>query len=224
MRIIVAGAGVIGYQIIKVLVENKHDVVVIDINRDVCETIYAETGAMSIHGSATDIRLLEKAGAAKTDTILCLIRNDADNLACTVLAKSLGIPNIIALVRKPHYEQAYKSAGVTGVVRLTDLLIHQLIIEIEQPQVKKIMILGDGKAEIFSVTIPANAKSIGSTIQQIARNKKFPQECVFIGIFEEDTDQFLIPKGDHHFKEGDTIFLVSKTHHIKQVTDFLIKK
>jgi nucleoside-diphosphate-sugar epimerase len=60
MRIIVAGAGVTGYQLLKMLVGKKHDVVVIDKDREVCEEVYAETGAMTIHGSATDIRILER--------------------------------------------------------------------------------------------------------------------------------------------------------------------
>ena len=62
MRVIVAGAGVVGFQVIKNLVANKHDVVVIDMDREACEAVYSETGAMTIHGSATDIRILEKAG------------------------------------------------------------------------------------------------------------------------------------------------------------------
>ena len=148
MYIIVAGAGVIGYQIIKMLTTNKHGVVVIDIDRDVCETVYAETGAMAIHGSATDIRILEKAGATKADAILCLIRNEGDNLATVVLAKSLGIPNVIALLRKPQYERAYESAGATTIIRMADLLLNQIMMEIEQPKVKKIIALGGGIALI----------------------------------------------------------------------------
>ena len=90
MRIIVCGAGVTGYQLIKMLVANKHDVVVIDVNREVCEAVYAETGAMTIHGSGTDVRILEKAGAKQAHVMLCLVRNDADNIAIAILSKSLG--------------------------------------------------------------------------------------------------------------------------------------
>ena len=71
MRIIVAGAGVTGYLLLKMLVAKKHDVVVIDVDREVCEEVYAETGAMTIHGSATDIRTLKKAGMQKSDVVSC---------------------------------------------------------------------------------------------------------------------------------------------------------
>ena len=221
MRIIVAGAGVTGYLLLKMLVAKKHDVVVIDVDREVCEEVYAETGAMTIHGSATDIRILEKAGMRNADVVLCLVRHDSDNIAISILAKSLGAKSIIALLRKPEYAPAYKSAGVTTIISLTDLLLHQLMMEIEQPNVKSIMPLGGGKAEIYAVEIPPGAKSIGMTVKEITEQRGFPQECVFVGIYHEDSDIFCIPRGDHDLKEWDKIFLVSNSQYIKPATDFL---
>ena len=223
MRIIVAGAGVTGYLLLKMLVAKKHDVVVIDLDREVCEEVYAETGAMTIHGSATDIRILEKAGMQNADVVLCLVRHDSDNIAISILAKSLGVKSIIALLRKPEYAPAYKSAGVTTIISLTDLLLHQLMMEIEQPNVKSIMPLGGGKAEIYAVEIPPGAKSIGMTVREITEQRSFPQECVFVGIYHEDSDIFCIPRGDHDLKEWDTVFLVSNSQYIKPATDFLTK-
>ena len=223
MRIIVAGAGVTGYLLLKMLVAKKHDVVVIDVDREVCEEVYAETGAMTIHGSATDIKILQKSGMQNADVVLCLVRYDSDNIAISALAKSLGVKSIIALLRKPEYAPAYKSAGVTTIISLTDLLLHQLMMEIEQPNVKSIMPLGGGKAEIYAVEIPPGAKSIGMTVREITEQRGFPQECVFVGIYHEDSDIFCIPRGDHDLKEWDTIFLVSNSQYIKPATDFLTK-
>ena len=223
MRIIVAGAGVTGYLLLKMLVAKKHDVVVIDVDREVCEEVYAETGAMTIHGSATDIKILQKSGMQNADVVLCLVRYDSDNIAISILAKSLGVKSIIALLRKPEYAPAYKSAGVTTIISLTDLLLHQLMMEIEQPNVKSIMPLGGGKAEIYAVEVPPGAKSIGMTVREITEQRGFPKECVFVGIYHEDSDIFCIPRGDHDLKEWDTIFLVSNSQYIKPATDFLTK-
>jgi trk system potassium uptake protein TrkA len=101
MYVIVAGAGVIGIQITQMLLANKHDVVAIDRDANVCEAVYAETGALTIHGNATDLDVLEKAGAKKADAVVCLMHLAADNIACALLAKSLGVPRIIARLRNP---------------------------------------------------------------------------------------------------------------------------
>ena len=79
MYIIIAGVGVIGKQVTQVLVENKHDVVVIDRDSEVCEAVYTETGALTIQGNATEIHILQKAGATKADAIVCLMHQAADN-------------------------------------------------------------------------------------------------------------------------------------------------
>lgn len=223
MFIIVAGAGIIGKEIIKMLVENKHDVVVIDKDRDVCEALYAETGAMTIHGNATDIRVLEEAGAAEADVIVCLMHSHADNIACSLLAKSLGVPRIIARLRDPRYEQAYLEAGVTTIASVADLLINRIIMEVEQPKVKRIMSLSGG-AEIYAVNIPAKVKSAGMKIKEITSQPKFPEEVVFMGIYNEDEGSFLIPRGDYVIQPGYTIFLVSKPEDIRKATDILIKE
>ncbi len=222
MHVIVAGANLMGKEITKILVKSNHDVVVVDRNRDNCEAIYADTGAMTINGSATDIHVLEEAGAEKAEVIICLMP-DADNLACALLSKSLRIPRIIARLRDPHYEHAYREAGVTTVVNVAGLLLNQVMMEIEQPRIKKIMALGGGKAEIYMVKIPKKARSIGAQIKEITSKPDFPKECVFMGIYHEEEGNFLIPRGDYAIRENDTVFLISKPQYIKWATDLLIK-
>jgi len=223
MYVIIAGAGIIGHEVAKVLVENKHDVVVVDKDPQVCEMIYAETGALTIHGNATDIHTLEKAGAIKTDVILCLMREAADNIACALLAKSLGIPRIVARLRNPRYAEAYMLAGVTTIVRMSDLLVNQIIMEVEQPKVKKVTTLGGGRAQVYAVKVPKNAQSIGMKIREITEKRKFPKDVVFVGIYREEGGDFLIPRGSNTIEEDDTVFLISKSQSIKQATDFLTK-
>jgi trk system potassium uptake protein TrkA len=220
MFIIVAGANLIGKEITKMLAKSSHDIVVIDKNRETCEALYAETGAVTVNGNATDIHTLQEAGAARAEVILCLMQ-DSDNLACAILSKSLGIPRIIARLRDPHYEQAYKGAGVTTIVNVAGLLINQVMTEIEQPKVKRIMTLGGEKAEVYMVKIPKRAKSAGKKIMEIVNQAIFPKECVFMGIYHEEDGNFLIPRGDYTIQEEDTVFLVSKPQYIKQAADVL---
>lgn len=223
MYIIVAGAGTIGAQVIKTLVDNKHDVVVIDIDREVCEAIYRDTGAMTIHGSATKINVLKKAGASKANRLLCLMRDDADNIASSLLAKSLGIKKIIARVRKPAYREAYKLSGVTTLVDMSEMLLDRIIIEVEDPIVKRIFTIGENKAGVYAVTIPEKAKVIGKSIKDIAQNSKFPDETVFTGIYTND-DEFKIPRGHNVIEAKDVVFIVAKTNFIASAVNFLTKK
>ena len=62
MYIVIAGAGLLGRGLAKRLVENKHDVVVVDIDEEACDKVYREYGAVSVHGDATSVDVLEDAG------------------------------------------------------------------------------------------------------------------------------------------------------------------
>lgn len=223
MYVIIAGVGIIGRQITKMLVENRHDVVAIDRDPDVCESVYAETGALTIQGNATDINTLEKAGAAKADVIVCLMPGAADNIACALLSKSLGIPRIVVRLRNPRYEEAYIQAGATSLIRVSHLLVNRIMTEVEQPKVRRIITLGGGEAEIYAAKIPEKARSAGMKITEIAQKRNFPKDCLFIGIYREESGEFLIPRGGSTLQEGDTVFLLTKSQYIKRATEFLAR-
>lgn len=224
MYIIIAGCGTIGQPLVKLLLQNGHDVVVIDKNAEICEIVYAETGALTIHGNATDLRILRQAGADKADAISCLMYSSADNIACSLLAKSLGIPRVVSRLRQPTYEEAYRLAGVNSIVRMADLLINQIIVEIEQPEIRKVTSIGGGKADIYTVKIPEKSRAIGMSVKDIGQSSKFPEECVIMGIYRVEKDEFFIPRGNNIILQGDDLFLVSKSQHMKAATDFLIRK
>lgn len=224
MYIVIAGGGMVGGTLARRLLANKHDVVLIDLKQEICDKLYAETGVVSIKASATSIEVLKEAGTQKADIVVAATGNDADNLACAILAKSLGVPEILVRMRNPEYENAYKVAGVSTVFRVTDLLVNQMIMEIEKPQVRKITTIGKGRAEIFIVVVPKNAKSAGMNVKQIAESKNFPPQCTFIGVYSKDKEEFSIPRGKQVINEDDELFLISTAEDIKKAADFLTAK
>jgi trk system potassium uptake protein TrkA len=223
MYIIIAGAGIIGSQIAKILVKNQHNVVVIDKNKEVCDAIYNETGALTILGSATKLRDLQKAGAKYADLILCLMGDDADNISTALLARSLGIKKIIARLRKPSYRKAYELSGVTTIVDVSEILLDKMIIEVENPILKKVYRISNGKANVYALRITQKSRAVGMSIKDIATHKKFPEETVFMGILKK-TGDFNIPRGNYKIQNEDLVFLVSKDEYIEQVKDFLTKE
>ncbi len=221
MYIVIGGGGMVGGELAHELIENKHDVVLIDGNKSVCDKVYAETGAIVINGSASQIEVLKEAGVEKADVVVAATANDADNLACAILAKSYNVPQIIVRMRNPAYENAYKVAGVQKIVRVTDLMVNQMMVEIENPKLRRIATIGNGKASIFIVTIPENAKNADKNIKDITDNRRFPDTCTFVGIYNPKSEEFAIPRGNEIINEGDEIFLISTEEDITKAVDFL---
>ena len=90
MYVVVGGIGLVGGELARRLIENRHDVVVIDKDKDVCDRIYAETGVVAIHGNVSQVETLKEANIQKADVVAATTGSDADNLACAILAKSFG--------------------------------------------------------------------------------------------------------------------------------------
>ncbi|HOO78477.1 MAG TPA: TrkA family potassium uptake protein [bacterium] len=223
MYIIVAGAGILGRGTARQLIADRHDVVVVDRDRAVCETVHAEIGAMAVHGSATDIRILAEAGAGKAAVIVCTLHNDADNIACALLARSLGIPRVVARLRDPGYEEAYRAAGIASIVRMADLMLNMIVTEVEQPKVRKVWIMGRNKAGIYAVKIPPQARSAGRTIREIAGDHRFPRDCIVVCAYHPDADEYQVSRGDYVIRGGDMIFFAAGEQDLRAVTDILTR-
>ncbi len=224
MYVIVAGAGLSARQVIGKLVENKHTVVAIDINPKTCKVIRSEIGVRSIQGNATDAKVLKRAGARRADVLVCMMNSVADNAACAKAGKSMGIKRVIGRLKYRQPEDVYRLDGMDTIVHIADILADQIIAEIEQPRVKKIMTFQAGKAEIYAVRIPEKARSIGIKISEIVKQRAFPKECIFIGIYRESTGEYIIPRGEREFQEEDTVFIMLREKDISRITDLLMKK
>jgi trk system potassium uptake protein TrkA len=221
MYIIIGGVGQVGMELARRLAENKHDIVIIDADERVCDKVYAELGVVAINGNIARIETLVEANIEKADCVVTSTGSDTDNLACVILAKSFGVPQVIARMRNPSYENAYKLAGVTSVVRVTDLLVNLMIVEIEKPKVRRVLTIGGGKADIYSLVVPEGARVAGQTVQEIARSPAFPPDSIFVAVFNREKDEVSIPRGQQVIHEGDELLMISPADQIKNVTDFL---
>ncbi len=224
MYIIVAGGGMVGGTLARRLLEDKHDVVLIDADPEVCNKIYSQTGVVAITGSAKRFDVLKEAGIDKADIVVAATGDDADNLACVVLAKSSGVPHLVVRMRDPNYESAYEVAGVNAIVRTTDLMVNQMLIEIENPAVRKVYTIGRGRANIFMVVVPQEAKVAGMSIKDIAASREFPSECIFICVYNNENKTFSIPRGEYVVNKGDELFIISIAENIKEIVEFLTEK
>lgn len=224
MYIVIAGAGLVGLGLAERLVEARHDVVVIDEDKAVCERLAARLGALVVNGSATNIDVLDQAGLDRADVAAATMRVDADNLSFSLLAKSFNVPHVIARMRNPRYASAYEQAGVAATVRVVDVFVNQLLLQIEEPHLRQIATFGPGKASIVVDTVADGVAAAGKTVSEIAAADAFPDECVITGIYRPGTQDFIIPRGSAQILAGDRVFLVAVHGNLRKASRFLHRK
>ncbi|CCU79281.1 Trk system potassium uptake protein TrkA [Halanaerobium saccharolyticum subsp. saccharolyticum DSM 6643] len=223
MYIIIAGGGIAGRNLTKNLV-NKHDVIVIEKEQSVAEKIYSRYGAVTVLGSATRIDILKEAGIEKCDVAIAVMRDDADNLSFSLLAKNFGVEKILVRMREPEYENAFEMAGATNIAATMELIVDRFITDIEEPDVRKVASLGDGKAEVSILTIPPESPISGMKISEIVSQKNFPENCVIAGIFDKAQDRYIVPRGNREIFAGNQVFLVASKDDMERAADFLLNK
>ncbi len=220
MYVVIAGGGVGGSHVGRMLANRKDDVVIIDQDQACCEKLYAETGIITINGAATDILTLKEAGIERADVAIATLYQDSDNLAFALLAHSLGVPKIMAKMRHPDYAEAYKFAGVTTICNMIELFQNKVIMELENPNIQ---IISQIKIDTLLVMakFPASVPDAGISVKELSQNPVFSHNCVFAGILNETTEKILMPRGDDLIFPGDRVFLVVNRQQIPGISHFL---
>lgn len=215
MYIVVAGGGIVGKTIIKEL-SKQHDVVVIESNYEYCQDISAKYGAVAIHGDATSIQTLKDAGIEKCNYALGVMDDDTQNLLFSLLCKNFNVKNIFVRMRNPEYREAYELAGATNIGNSVQMMANKFVLDIENPEMRRVASLSKGKAEVTIVTLNDTFKHKGKSVAEIASLKDFPRDVVIAGIFDTDSEEFIVPRGDTVITTHNQLFLVGKRVSVKK--------
>ncbi len=223
MYIVIAGGGIVGLNITKSLAK-EHDVVVIDQNEQNCEKISSLYGAVAIMGDATNLQVLKEAGIEKCDYALAVMDDDASNLLFSLLSKNFGVENIFVRMRDPEYKEAYEIAGATNIGYSVQMIAEKFAFDISNPDIRRIISLRNGKADVSLVTVEEDYDVCGKTIREFAAPDKFPPAVIIGGLFDLDSDELIIPKGDTVVYPGHQMFLIGATEEIEKAYKVISKK
>jgi len=215
MYIVVIGAGTLGFYLVKTLLEEGHDAVVIDKSGDTCKEIANKTGVLAIRGDATEPEVLERAGIAEADALVAATGNDEANIIIALVAKSLGLKKAIVRLGRTHYEEEVLAKMGIDMVFYPEATAAEFIEEIiTKPAVADLAFLSRGNAEILEIEIKGNSPWRNKRINEI----KMIEGSGIIALYYDN--ELIIPKQDTRLKIGNTVLVISK----KELVDKVLKK
>ncbi len=169
MYIIVVGGGSLGYFLTKALLEEGQEVLIIERDAALSESIKVELGSICMHGDGCETTTLGEAGAARADILIAVTGDDEDNLvACQVAKHQFNVPRTIARVRNPKNETIFKKLGVDVTVISTNIILEHIEHELPTHALTRLMTLSDRGLEIVEVKIPPGSSSIGQPVGELA--------------------------------------------------------
>ncbi|MCR4369002.1 MAG: NAD-binding protein [archaeon] len=205
MYIIIVGGGDLGYYLSEILLDEEHDVVLIDKDEKVCERIANELDIVVTKGDGTETKTLEKAGIKEADALVALTGQDETNMVISLLAKELGAKNVATRIGKIDYdENVLKKLGIDIVIHPEAAAAGYIAELITKPEVLDLAFISRGQAEIMEILVTENSKVLGKKIKDI----EHPSGSAIVAVYENDT--LIIPDGDTSLKLGSKILILAK--------------
>jgi len=169
MYIIVVGGGRLGYYLSKELLNEGHEVLVIEKNASICENIVDEMGSICVRGDGCEAATLAEIGTSRADMLVAVTGDDEDNLvACQVAKHKFNVPRTIARIRNPKNENIFKKLGIDVTVSSTNLILEHIEEEVPTHPLTHLLTIRDKGLEIVEVKIPPGSITIGKRVKELS--------------------------------------------------------
>lgn len=209
MKVIIVGAGEVGFQVAKYLSYENVEVVLIDRDRDKLKRVLDEMDVAVIEGEGSDLNSLKDAGADSADILLAVTNSDETNMIACLLAKAMfKIPRKIARIRNPDYFQNEKllskdNLDINPAIN-PELEVAKAIMRLlDVPKALDVEDFEDGIVRVVGVRLQEGSSFIGKSLRDIGR---IAEKRFLIGMLERE-DKVIIPTGEDIIKRGDIVYI-----------------
>ena len=223
MRIVIAGGGRVGGALAARLIQEQHQVTVVERDPLICHRLFEEIGAVTVCGDATDPRVLETAGIANADIAAGVLARDAENLAFATLVRAVSPARVMVRMLDSRYREPYRLAGVGELVEEAEVVVAKMTTAIDFPQVAGSLPLAAGDVILFELKVSAKALVAGRTVAQVRGLPDFPRECVFIGVLDTD-GRITLPDGNTQLRAEHTLILVARRAELARAVECLTRE
>lgn len=213
MKIIIAGAGEVGFHLAKLLSYESQEITLIDTDKE--SLAYADThlDIKVIKGDATSIAILKDALISNCDLLIGVTASEATNITVCVLGKQLGAKRTIARITNTEFIQHKDEVGFTrfGIDELISpeaLAASEIELSLRQSSFNDTYEFEEGALTMVGLTVSKTALFVGKTIKEAAAI--LPEiHFVPIAIQRKGTQYTIIPRGDTKFEKGDNVVFIT---------------
>ena len=204
MRIAIAGAGAVGRSIAGELLDNGHEVLLVDHDPKAIK-VDSVPRAEWLLADACEISALDDAALQRCQVVIAATGDDKVNLVVALLAKTeYGVPRVVARVNNPDNEWLYNESWGVDVAVSTPRLLSALVEEaVSVGDLVRLMTFGQSEASLVELTMPDDAPLVGQRVGAI----DWPADTSLVAILREG--RVLVPQPDDPLQAGDELFFVT---------------
>ncbi|TXE18837.1 Trk system potassium transporter TrkA [Psychroserpens burtonensis] len=215
MKIIIAGAGEVGFHLAKLLSYESQEITLIDTDKNSLAYASDHLDIRVIKGDVTSIAILREARIDTAALFIAVTSSETTNITACVLAKQLGAKKTIARISNSEFldeedDVGFTKFGIDELISPENLAAAEIELLLNQYGFNDTYEFEEGKLTMLSLRLSRTASFVGKTVRAAA--EVFPElHFVPIAIQRFGTQYTIIPRGDTEFKEGDkVVFMTSK--------------
>lgn len=205
MYIIVVGGGKVGYYLTKSLLEEGHEVLVIEKDPRKCAVLTDELGANVLQGDGCEAAVMAEAGMGRADVIIAVTGDDEDNLVvCQVAKHKFNVPRTIARINNPKNERIFRKLGIDVTVSSTELILSQIEQVIPAQSLVHLLTLRSVEVSFIELEVPPDSPALGRPLRELG----IPDDCIFPLVIREGKEA-IVPYGNTMLQPGDQVIAVT---------------
>ncbi|PHI19016.1 Trk system potassium transporter TrkA [Lewinellaceae bacterium SD302] len=223
MRIIIAGAGDVGFHLAELLATENQDITLIDNDQEVLEYAGSHLDVLTMQGDAASIGILHKARVGESDLVLAVTTSEKTNLMTAILAKKLGAQKVIARVNSEDYyceenNGTICSLGIDHLISPRQLAANEIERLIKQCSFTDVFEFEEGKLSLVGVTIENNTPLENIRLMDI---DKFESEVDLRPICILRGHKTIIPRGDTVIRRHDHVYFITRPDRTKDLEEII---
>jgi trk/ktr system potassium uptake protein len=202
--VIICGAGKVGWNLARELLNKDQEVTLIESDRRRYLTVEQELEHAVQYGDATELWILERAGIQRADLVIAVTGDDEDNiLICQVAKEKYLCQRIVARVNNPRNLPHFKLLGIQPAVSATDLILRLIEHEVPQYGLVHLLALEEERLEIIELEVSDGAPAAGKRVSDVP----LPDGSLIISVLPKGGGGF-VPKPDTVIEVGDEVLLI----------------
>src|SRR5436305_13945960 len=206
MYVVVVGAGKVGWNLARELIDKGNELTLIESDRQRYATVEEELEHAVQFGDGSELWVLERAGIERADMVIAVTGDDEDNiLICQVAREKYGVERVIARCNNPRNLQHFKLLDIQPAVSATDLILRLIEHEVPRYGFLHLLDLPRERLEIIEVEVASGSPADGSTIEEL----DLPDGALAIAILRDGTG--FVPLADSRIEAGDEVPVVLDT-------------
>ncbi len=227
MKIIIAGAGDVGFHLAKLLSYESQDTYIIDFDGEKLEYLNSHLDIITKKGDATSIKLLKEIGIDSADLLIAVTDSQNTNFTISVIGKSLGAKKTIARIDNSEFlnecEVDFKKFGLDFMISPQELAANEIKMLLDQSSFNDTVAFESGVFNVMGTLLTHNSPIIDLTVKEASHS--FPYiDFTTIAIKRQGVSQTIIPRGDTRYELEDQVYFCVPNYSMKDLYPILGKK